>query len=207
MDILVPLKSGCLIRRALTLLRKEDGLPILLDIFEVEGGSVHDYNARVQAPPNSLVVKGPILKPRKGHLYTDHSNYPLLDFRSGGKVEAGWKATWGRGAEKVQATVLSDCTELVTYRSPGWRSQFEITSDRKKYFDTVILRNRRPKSRCIVVYEVLSGPPEISGASVREENDLVSVTVELKHNRSIQIQTPAGIVVNSEKKWKVQKSR
>jgi len=205
-DIQVQLKEDRRIRRALTLLRKSDGLPILLDIFDVEGGNIHDYNSRVLAPPGSLSIPGATLKPRRGSLYEEHSFYPLLDFQSAGKMSGGWDATWGKGKEKVRATILSDCSELITYRSPGWRSQFEITDDPKQYFDTLVLRNRRKKSRFIVVYEVLSGKPEIISGEVIQAGKAIEVSLQLTRNRSLRIETPGSHLENSQTEWSVRRT-
>ena len=88
-DIALPLVGGAVLRRAVTLLRKPDGLPILIDLFDVEGGKVHDYNVRVASQHGGLAIAGPVLKPRTTGLYGDHTSYPLLDFRAAGKVDDG----------------------------------------------------------------------------------------------------------------------
>jgi hypothetical protein len=151
----VPLQGGGLLRRAVTLLEKADGLPILIDIMDVEGGRTHDYIASVVTPPKSLKLAGPTLRPRGDKLYQKESYYPLLDFSTGGAVGGGWTATWDQGGQQVRATILTPCAEVITFRSPGWRVPFEITDHPDKYFDTLVLRQKGPKSRYIVVYEVL----------------------------------------------------
>ena len=206
-DMVVPLAGGATLRRAVTLLRKDDGLPILIDMFDVEGGRIHDYNVRVGAPPGSLTLLGPELRPRKTALYQEHSTYPLLDFQTGGKVDGGWAATWGRGKEKVRATVLTPCTELITYRSPGWRTQVEITADPKKYLDTLVLRSRRKASRFVVVYETLSGAPGVRSASLEDADDTVAVRLSLSGKRTVEIRTPGVIQEGSEVGWRVTRGR
>ena len=204
-DMVVPLAGGATLRRAVTLLRKDDGLPILIDMFDVEGGRIHDYNVRVGAPPGSLTLLGPELRPRKTALYQEHSTYPLLDFQTGGKVDGGWAATWGRGKEKVRATVLTPCTELITYRSPGWRTQVEITADPKKHFDTLVLRSRKKASRFVVVYEILSGAPGVRSTSLEDADDTVTVRLSLSEKRTVEIRTPGVIQEGSEVGWEVRK--
>lgn len=49
-DLGATLEGGITLRRAVTLLRKSDGLPIVIDVFDVTGGLVHDYNVRAQVP-------------------------------------------------------------------------------------------------------------------------------------------------------------
>lgn len=55
-DMAVELQGGVEMRRALTLLRLGDGLPILVDLFEVEGGQVHDYQMRAQVPNDPVLI-------------------------------------------------------------------------------------------------------------------------------------------------------
>ena len=206
-DMAVRLKSGATLRRALTLLRKPDGLPILVDVFDVVGGRIHDYPSRVVARPGQLRLKGPVLEPRGRKLYQDHSFYPLIDFQTAGAIDGGWSATWGRGRESVRATVLTPCSELITYRSPGWRSQFEITTEPGKYLDTVVLRNRRKQSRFVVVYEVLGGAAAVRSASIQDEGKSVTVLLGMAGRGRIEVCTPGDGSERSESRWKVRRSR
>jgi hypothetical protein len=206
-DMVVELQSGAVLRRALTLLRKPDGLPLLVDLFDVEGGRIHDYSTRVVASPGQLRVAGPSLASRRTALYQEHSFYPLTDFQTAGGADGGWSATWGRGRDAVRATVLTPCSELITYRSPGWRSQFEITALPDKYLDTVVLRNRRKRSRFVVVYEVLDGRPSVRSALARDDGEAVTVALNMGGRRSIQICTPGDVAEGSEERWKVRRSR
>jgi hypothetical protein len=203
----VQLRSGATLRRALTLLRKPDGLPILVDIYDVEGGRIHDYQTRVAARPGQLRLNGPVLGPRGRPLYQDHSFYPLTDFQTAGAVDGDWAATWGRGRQSVRATVLTPCSELITYRSPGWRSQFEITADPGRALDTVVLRSRRKRSRFVVVYEVLGGAATVRSASVRDEGESVCVVLDMVGRNRIEVCTPGDIAKGSESRWQVGRSR
>jgi len=58
-DMAVELEGGIELRRALTLLRLNDGTPLLIDLFEVEGGRLHDYQMRAQLPSDPIRVAGP----------------------------------------------------------------------------------------------------------------------------------------------------
>lgn len=157
--------DGIEMRRTVVLLKKRDGWPVLVDRFECSGGNTLDYAVRVDAPRAAFNVNRK-LRPRKSKLYTDHSFYPLEAFRTGGRQAGGFHANWGKGDRKVRATVLSDCAELITYQSPGWRSQHEITADPGKYFNTLVLRNRK-SARFLVVYE--TGPRASLAPSIDEE--------------------------------------
>ena len=202
-DMRSPLAGGVVLRRALTLVRKDDGLPILVDVFDVTGGRIHDYNVRANVPPRQFAVSGPGLRPRAREIYQEFTHYPLADFQTAGKTEAGWTATWGRGAQKVRATVLTPCTELITYRSPAWRNAGEIPSNPGRYFDTVVLRNRKKKSRFIVVYEIFGGSSGVKEAAVEETEDTVWVRIALVKGRAIEVRTPTTAEEGTEAGWKV----
>lgn len=204
-DMRVQLQNGATLRRAVALIRKPDGLPILIDLFDVEGGSIHDYQTRVGAPPKSLRINGPELRERNTALYQNHSFYPLLDFRTAGKTDGGWTATWGRGVQKVCAHVLTPCTELITYRSPGWRSQHEITAEPNKYLDAIALRNRKKQSRFLVVYEVINGRPFLQNAHSESTGDTLTVHLSLTGKKNLTITLPDHIMENSETAWSVKK--
>ena len=203
-DMASPLEGGAVLRRALTLIRKDDGCPIVVDVFEVEGGRVHDYGMRVNVPPGQLRLSLPGLRPRKPLDYQSFSSFPLLDFETGGKTEPGWVATWGRGARKLRATVLSPCTEAITYRSPGWRSAGEIPAQPGKYLDTVVLRSRKRHTRFIVIYEVCQEKPAIVRATANETPDAgVRVDIAGTGGRDYEVHVPLGVVEESEARWKV----
>jgi hypothetical protein len=154
-DKRLSLRDGSQMRRAVVLLRKQDGWPILIDLVEISGGKTQDYAARVGAPRNAFKIDRQ-MKPRRTKLYQDHSFYPLERFQTAGKIDAPAQASWGSGDRCCRATILTGCSELLTYQSPGWRSQYEITAQPDKYFNTLVLRNRKPTSRFLVVYE--TGP-------------------------------------------------
>ena len=194
--------SGASFRRAITLLRKPDGLPILIDLFDVTANGIHDYNTRVIAPPKSLKTD-PNLNPRKNSLYQEHSFYPLKDFQTAGKADGGWTATWGKGQEKVRAHILTPCTELITYRSPGWRSQQEITAEPNKYYDTITLRNRKKQSRFLVVYEIIQGRPCLSQTTLNTSKDQVMITLAYTSHKTTTITMPNQIQQNSESLWTI----
>lgn len=201
-DMLLEHPSGATLRRAITLLRKPDGLPILIDLFDVTGGNVHDYNTRVIAPPKSLRVE-PTLTPRKKTVYQSHSYYPLKDFQTAGQTDGGWTAQWGRGKEKVRANILTPCTELITYRSPGWHSQLEITDQPNKYFDTIVLRNRKKKSRFIVVYEVTKGKPHLRQATCDLAESNPTITLMFAKNKITTVTMPGTTQEDSHALWHV----
>ena len=173
------LRDGSRLRRAVTLFRKPDGWPILVDYLEVEGGKTKDYCVRVDAPRNAFRLDKN-LKPRKSKLFQEHSYYPLESFRTAGRLDRPAVASWGTKERKVRATVLTNCSELITYQSPGWRSQHEITSLQDKYFNTLVLRHRKAFSQFIVVYE--TGPKTAIEPKIIELGD-THCQIHLRNSR------------------------
>ncbi len=96
----------------------------------------------------------PVMRECKGHLYQEHSHYPLRNFRTAGGVKGGWQATWKRGGRSVLARVETPCDEVITYQSPAWRSQMAVAAEPNDYADALLLRNCGPKSRFKVVYDI-----------------------------------------------------
>lgn len=189
-ELLTRLEGGVTMRRAIVLIRKPDGRPILVDCFDVEGGRTHDYNVRANVIPGSLRFSDNArFRARKG-LYEDASFYPLRDFRSSGKAEPGWTATWGRGDRKLVAHVLTPTTERITYRSPGWRNAAEIPRNPDNYFDTLVLRSRRKRSRFVVVYEVCDGRPAVRRVTCPDPTEATQVDISLAGDRKESVALP-----------------
>jgi hypothetical protein len=69
-----------------------------------------------------------------------------------------------------------------------------------------VLRNRRKRSRNVVVYEVCSGAPKVKAASVEEVSDAVNVTLEMGRKRQVRVVTPASADEHSEDSWRVVRS-
>ncbi|MCF7689646.1 MAG: heparinase II/III-family protein, partial [Cephaloticoccus sp.] len=57
-DMMTTLANGTVLRRAVTLIRKPDGLPMLIDVFEVNGAGTHDYTMRANMPSGQSTVPG-----------------------------------------------------------------------------------------------------------------------------------------------------
>jgi len=179
------LPDGQQFRRAVALWKKPDGWPILIDAFEVRGGKTHDYQVRADTPSSQF--KAGDSKPRRTAQYQEHSFYPLENFQTAGRLSEPRVMTWGAGARRLQATVLSNAAELFTYQSPGWRSQYEITSQPDKYFNTVVLRNRSQTSRFLLVYE--TGPRTLVSAKL-DDRTPTSVNLTVKGSRGWQVSPP-----------------
>ena len=87
--------------------------------------------------------------------------------------------------------MLTDCSELITYRSPGWRTQYEITSFPDKYFNTLVLRNRRASSRFLVVYE--TGPKSVIQPVVEDlDNQYWRIRLAHRGGRDWLLRIPVG---------------
>ncbi len=103
--------------------------------------------------PASFSVQPPLI-PRKKSVYEGHSYYPLRNFMTGGKTKGDWQAKWKRKGRSVTARIMTPCDELITYQSPAWRSQLAVAAEPNDFADTVLLRQRGPKSRFEVIYEI-----------------------------------------------------
>ena len=190
-DKSVALKDGSHLRRAVVLIRKPDGWPVLIDLFEVRGGKTTDYAVRADAPGDTFKLHGMKTKERGSKLYQEHSFYPLESFRTGGRIDRPFSATWGTKDRRLKATVLTDCSELITYRSPGWRTQYEITSFPGKYLNTLVLRNRRASSRFLVVYE--TGPKSVIQPVVEDlDNQYWRIRLAHRGGRDWLLRIPVG---------------
>jgi hypothetical protein len=185
-DITVPIEGMDLYRRAVTLIRKSDGLPLLVDIFDIAGGSVHDYQVRVNDPDQVFTIPDNPLKNRRKPLYTDLSSFPIWNFRTGGRAASPFTATWGKGL-KVKATVLTPCTEVITYPTPAWRDYREVFAAPDKSFDTLVLRNRRKRSRYVVVYELYRGNPLLQEISANNIQPAVNLFLRENKGRSYEL--------------------
>ncbi|MBE83067.1 MAG: hypothetical protein CME21_10925 [Gemmatimonadetes bacterium] len=185
---LLTLKDGHHMRRAVTLIRKPNGWPILIDLLEIEGGRTQDYATRVDAPLRAFTVSEHT-EPRKTKLYQNHSFYPLENFRTGGRIGLPFNVSWGSRDRSVYATILTECSELITYESPGWRSQYEIAEDPKKYFNTAILRNRGKSARFLVVYDVGPGP-RVTPTITDSDDTSLSLRLSLRNTRDWHILLP-----------------
>jgi hypothetical protein len=186
----VPGELGpCLLRRAVTLIPKPDGLPVLVDVFDVSGGSVHDYIIRVNDPTDQFALVDLPLKDREP-LYPGIANPGPTAFRTAGASTEPISACWGE-QNRVWASILTSTDEVITFRSPAWRNRMEVFEEPDRSWDALVLRNHGNRSRYVAVYEVGSRTPWIAKSEVKLTDD--SVEVEL-HNKSntMSVQIDAG---------------
>ncbi|MDP6381049.1 MAG: hypothetical protein QF662_06865 [Phycisphaerae bacterium] len=167
-------------RRACTLIEKADGLPLLLDVFDVEGGRVHDYNIHVNTTLGLARIAGMKFRPRRGGIYQAHSNYPITSVFTAHPSPRPWSATWDLGGLKVRATVLSECDEVVRYRPPAWRSREDIVFLAKSRLCSLALRRKSRKSRYVVLYEVYCGGPQVVRANLEKLRPEMTVSLRTR---------------------------
>ena len=170
-DVTVPVSDPkdatrtAVLRRAMVLLRKKDGLPILVDVFDVTGGRVHDYLVRVNDRDRSFATPGLSFKRRRKKAYQGIAT-PPFDFRTAGRAHKPFSVYWGKSL-RVAAHVLTPCDEVFTFKSPAWRSQEEVFKDPNWSWDALDLRMKVGCSRFVVVYEVFDGPkPHVTGVEM-----------------------------------------
>ena len=163
----VPIDGLDVYQRAVTVIQKSDGLPILVDVFDVEGGQVHDYQMRVNEPTRNFGICGMQLQKRTSGLYADLSECPLSGFCTGGPLTTPVRVTWGH-TFRVIAHVLTPCDEVVVYHTPAWRDFREVFAVPDKTFDTLVLRHCGKKSRTVVVYELCWDVEELLSAKMED---------------------------------------
>jgi len=190
-DITVPIEGIDHYRRAVALLRKSDGLPILVDIFDIAGGTVHDYQIRVNDPDETFRVAGVKLVDRSRSLYSDLTSFPVGPFQTGGHPPARFSASWGTDL-RVKATVLTACTEVLTYPTPAWRDYKEVFAAPDKAFQTLVLRNRRKQSRYVVVYEIHKAKSSLAKISAKSLDPVVDLRLSERGGRTHHLEIGLG---------------
>ena len=175
-DVTVPVEGLDRYRRCVNLIEKRDGLPVIVDVFEVAGGRVHDYQIRVNDPEHRFSVRPGKFLPRIRGLFPDQSAFPLAGFRTAGRATGPVTAAWGRSA-RVVARVLAGCDELITYGTPAWRDFREVFTASEKTFETLVLRNRGKTSRYVVVYELCDGRSALSQVALADVGGVSTIRV------------------------------
>lgn len=162
-------------RRAVVVVPKPDGLPILVDVFDVTGGRTHDYVVRVNDPSQRFDAS---------HLsFTDTDPpWPALPdpgphgFRSAGPTRDAFTATWGDAAGlPVRAHVLTPADDVMTFRSPAWRDRVEAFEAPDRSWDALVLRASADTTRHVVVYDIGGARRWIAGTSLDASGDTVRV--------------------------------
>ena len=164
-------------RRAVLLLRKSDGLPIVVDVFDVEGGEVHDYVVRANDPEQVFDLPGTD-RMERSPLFGGAWDPGPFGFRTAGPASSA-TATWGR-AHRLTAHVLTPCDEVVTFKSPAWRNQMEVFAEPQWSWEALVLRSRGGRSRFAVVYEIGDEEPSIGEAVLTEADPTVQVRLDTK---------------------------
>ena len=175
-DVTVPVEGLDRYRRCVNLIEKRDGLPVIVDVFDVAGGRVHDYQIRVNDPEHRFSVRPGKFLPRIRGLFPDQSAFPLAGFRTAGRATGPVTAAWGRSA-RVVARVLAGCDELITYGTPAWRDFREVFTASEKTFETLVLRNRGKTSRYVVVYELCDGRSALSQVALADVGGVSTIRV------------------------------
>lgn len=186
-DVRVPVSADrhprrnrtAMLRRAMLMFPKPDGLPVLVDVFDVDGGGVHDYLVRVNDPDQNFHIEGPDLKHRPRGLVRDAA----LTIRPWGHRTAGgrrrpWRVTWG-ASFKVTGSVLTPCDEVVTFKSPAWRTAQEVFLEPERSWDTLALETRGPAGRTVVVYEPHRGARSLKDLRAHARGTEVQVTMKV----------------------------
>jgi hypothetical protein len=179
----MPGPSGrVILRRATTMITRPDGFPVLLDVFDVSGGSIHDYIVRVNDPTDhfelGLALTG------QASPYPGLANPGPTDFRSAGPSEGRFAAKWG-GSESVWAHILTPADEVITFRSPAWRNRMEVFEEPDRSWNAIILRSIAAQSRFVVVYDVGGKQPWIEHVEISQTDPELTVRLETAEGDSV----------------------
>ncbi|MCF7689078.1 MAG: hypothetical protein K9N01_12355, partial [Cephaloticoccus sp.] len=97
----------------------------------------------------------------------------------------------------------------ITYQSPAWRSQSAVAAEPNDYADTVVLRNRRAKSRYIVVFEVSKGANQIQEVSVNKAvgHADIRVAIKLTDARQLDVSIPGTLAANIPSRFAIRQDK
>lgn len=171
-----------LYRRAVLSLRLPGEGLLMVDLFDVEGGEVHDYLVRVNDPERQFSAPELVFEEREEALFQGVAT-PPRDFCTAGSREEPFVARWGDDFA-VRAEVLTPSDEVVWFQSPAWRNALEVFEDPERSWDSLGLRRCGGSSRFAVVYEVVGrGEGHLTGVSARS----------LQPELVVELQTSDGI--------------
>jgi len=180
MDIETEIPSGTdggshTLRRAFTLIPKPDGLPILIDVLDISGGSTHDYiiranNADGQFDTGDLVLSG------REQLYAGVADPGAYGFRTAGNATGDLTVCWGE-PERVWGQVMTSCTEIITFKSPAWRNRMEAFEEPDRSWDALVLRHESGRSRTVVAYDVGGHFRSIKTARIKSDENTVEINL------------------------------
>ena len=164
-------------RRAIVLLPKPDGLPVMIDVFDVVGGDTHDYIVRANDPEGAFDLEGVELVERPS-LYAGMGDPGPSGFRTAGALSAGFAASWGR-THRLKAHVMTPCDEVITFKSPAWRNRNEVFADPEWSWEALTLRQTGGRSRFVVVCEVGQEELHLEKVVLEELHPLVKLTLTI----------------------------
>ena len=145
------------LRRLVILLRRPDGLPVLVDRFDVEedGGMSTTWDYVVRAGVAGTALQGTPEGIPCEPLFGGATATPPWDFRSSGAIESPLGVRW-EGTQPVAAWFGAGA-ELFTFASPAWRSAPEVFARPSHAWRAVALRTHGPRGRFTAAYDVI-GP-------------------------------------------------
>jgi hypothetical protein len=180
-------------KRAILMMQRPDGNPILVDTFNVTGGHTHDYIVRVNDPENELDT-GQIKWQDRDRLYEGLAEPGPFGFRTAGRLADPFSIGWGK-ANRTWAHVLLPADEVITFRSPAWRDRTEAFEDPDRAWNGLLLRSLSESSRFVVVYDVGGYQPYIrtASATAASQDDTIvlttengTITVDVQNGRCIE---------------------
>ena len=146
-------------RRALLALSGSAGPVILVDVFDAQGEATFDYVCRAGAPGAEPIFEGLSWLPRPENLFADTWPTPPSHVHSAGS-SSGFGVLWP-GEVPVGARIVSASEEVISFRSPAWRTQSDTFDAPDLAWTAILCRRRGPQVRFVTVF-ALGGPiPEV----------------------------------------------
>jgi hypothetical protein len=146
-------------RRALLALSGRAGPVILVDVFDAQGEATFDYVCRAGPPGAEAIFEGLSWLPRPENLFAHTWPTPPSHVRSAGS-SSGFGVLWP-GEVPVGARIVSASEEVISFRSPAWRTQSDTFDAPDLAWTAILCRRRGPQVRFVTVF-ALGGPvPEV----------------------------------------------
>ena len=108
--------------------------------------------------------------------------------------------------------MCSSSDEVIGYGAPAWRDSRDVFENPEKVHDTLLLRNRGPKSRFVVVYDVCQGKSSrVLSVRCEDGKEELKLEIALGKNGTYVIELPGRDVatdkLTGDPKWNVSLDR
>jgi hypothetical protein len=159
-------------RRALLALAGQQGIEVLVDVFDAEGAATFDYVCRAGSPGEEAQFDGLSWQRRQQSLFAENWPAAPWDERTAGASD-GFSVRWP-SVVPIAACVVSPSEEVMRFQSPAWRSQSDVFDAPKRAWTAMVCRQRGPHARFVTVF-CLAGP--VADVHLRSLEPTVSLEI------------------------------